>query len=488
MTLTKNDLLVLGFLLERPMHGYEISQALKVEGVEVWFEISTASIYYSLNKLRRQGIIAEARSRSSSGEKTIYHVTEYGREQFFEGTEALLDSTEPIRTEYDLGIFMLNRVPQDRAAELLEKRIAFLHQWVVELEERLEATKQHPLQQTILQHAISHAQLDIEWLMDIITKLQEADACGDTVFSMMSLTGDLQDFHLPDLLKLIASGKHNGTLLVNANSRQRSITFQQGRPHCAGSQTTVGLEKEPDQVLNDIYGIFHWQEGTFVFDQRSCPQEGCVLLDMDVNTLILTGARRLETWDIIQRIVPTSEALFEPRDTETRGEPLALLDDEQNILNTVDGFKDVTRIAREVELTEFETSKILYGLYAVGLIQAADPDKSRLRRVFREFAELMCRGAIPYRTTPEEATTCENEVNRRCEGLPVSIRNSRIEDHCDSSLRVDELAEIYRTFLQTQHTVLSERLGKEIANELRQQVLNRISPDLRATLEQYALL
>ena len=100
----------------------------------------------------------------------------------------------------------------------------------------------------------------------------------------------------------------------------------------------------------------------------------------------------------------------------------------------------------------------------------------------------MCRRAIPYRTTPEEAATCENEVNRRCEGLPVRILNSRIEDISDSSLRVDELAEIYRTFLQTQHTVLSEHLSKEIANELRQQVLSRISPDLRATLEQYALL
>ena len=45
--LTNNDLLVLGFLLERPMHGYEINLALKTEDVGIWFEISTAAIYYS---------------------------------------------------------------------------------------------------------------------------------------------------------------------------------------------------------------------------------------------------------------------------------------------------------------------------------------------------------------------------------------------------------------------------------------------------------
>ncbi|MFN2283250.1 MAG: PadR family transcriptional regulator, partial [Anaerolineae bacterium] len=72
--LTQNDLLVLSLLLERPMHGYEISQAIKAGEIEVWFEISTAAIYYSLNKLRRGGMIAEARSRGNVGEKTIYHV------------------------------------------------------------------------------------------------------------------------------------------------------------------------------------------------------------------------------------------------------------------------------------------------------------------------------------------------------------------------------------------------------------------------------
>ena len=196
----------------------------------------------------------------------------------------------------------------------------------------------------------------------------------------------------------------------------------------------------------------------------------------------------MENWEIIQHIVPSSEALFEPCDRQDQIAKLDLFNEERLILSIIDGFKDVTTIAREAELTEFETSKILYCLYSVGLVQPADPDKSRLRRVFREFAELMCRSAIPYRTTPEEATLCEQEVNQRCAALPVRIANSRIEDHTDATLQVEELAKIYHTFLQTQHTVLSERLSPEIANELRQRVLSRISPNLRETLEQYKLV
>jgi DNA-binding PadR family transcriptional regulator len=486
--LTKNDLLVLGFLLERPMHGYEINQALKEENVESWFEISTAAIYYSLNKLRRLGMIAVAQTRGSSGEKTIYHVTEHGREQFFTSMRDQIDSQQPIRTDYDLGIFMLNRLPQDQAQQLLKRRIAFLNAWRTDLEMQLEATEAHPLKQAIVHHTIALANLDIEWLTKITEQIAERETCEAPFWGLMTLRGDLQDYHLPDLIKLIASGKHSGTLVISYETETRSLTFVDGHPYCAASQVSGKSITDGDQVQHDIYELFRWQQGEYAFDQRNCPQNGCIMLNTTAFNLILDGARRLDAWDIIQRIVPSSDVLFEPLDAAERREHLTLQKKEVHILKTVDGLKDVTTLARDTHLTEFETSKILYGLYAVDLIQPANPDKSRLRRVFREFAELMCQGALPYRTTPEEATLCENEVNHRCEDLPVRINNGHIEDRTDASLQVDDLAAIYRTFLQTQHQVLGERLGQEVADELRHHVLNRINPTLRETLKTYSLL
>lgn len=486
--LTKNDLLVLGFLLERPMHGYEINQALKEENVGSWFEISTAAIYYSLNKLRRLGMIAEAHARGASGDKTIYHVTEHGREQFFAGMQEQLDSQEPIRTTYDLGIFMLNRLPQGQAERLLERRIAFLKEWRADLVAQRDAGDTHPLKQAIVRHAIALAQLDIDWLTEITEQVAEREACDAPFWGLMTLRGDLRDYHLPDLIKLIAAGKHSGTLAVTDGRKTRSLTFVDGYPHCAASLVAGKPITDPDQVQRDIYELFRWQQGEYAFDQRECPRDGCVMLTTTVPDLILEGARRLDTWDIIQRIVPSSDALFEPHEAEERRERLSLHENERRIMEMVDGFKDVTSIARAAGLTEFETSKTLYGLYAIDLIQPADPDKSRLRRVFREFAELMCQGALPFRTSPEETAACENEVNQRCRELPVRICDGHIEDTTDASLQADELAAIYRTFLQTQHTVLGERLGQEVADELRRHVLNRINPDLRETLKAYALI
>ena len=488
MKLTKNDLLVLGFLLARPMHGYEISQALKNDGVEVWFEISTAAIYYSLNKLHRLGHIAVAHSRGASGDRTIYHVTESGREQFFADMHGLLASREPVRTEYDLGISMLNRMPQDQVVPLLQTRVEFLETWIADLESRLAALGKDPLQRAILQHSMATAQLDIDWINDITTQLGTTPECEIAPAGLMTLHGELREFHLPDLMMLITSGKHSGTLTVTAEPNGRSMTFEDGVIHCVASQLAGKMVLDEKQVLRDVYECFGWQTGTYVFDQRGCPREGCLLLDVSVHTLILEGSRRLDSWEIIQRIVPTSDSLFAPTGNLGRRDELALRDDELRVLAILDGVKDITTIAGVSDLTEFETSRILYGLYLVDQVEIADPDKSRLKRVFREFAELMCRGAIPYRTSPEEASACEAEVNLRSRDLPVSIRDSRIVDRSDPSLSADALADIYRQFLQTQHAVLGKNLGRVVADELRQQVLGRISPDLRETLEHYALL
>ena len=61
--LTRNDLLVLGLLLDRPMHGYEILQQIRAADVDLWLAVSPAAIYYSLSKLHRRGLVLETRAR-----------------------------------------------------------------------------------------------------------------------------------------------------------------------------------------------------------------------------------------------------------------------------------------------------------------------------------------------------------------------------------------------------------------------------------------
>jgi DNA-binding PadR family transcriptional regulator len=488
MVITTNDLLVLGMLMDRPMHGYELIQYIKAEGITFWFNINTATIYYVLNKLHKRGLISGTRSRGGGPERSVYHLTDQGREQFFTALETGLGSEEPTYYEYDLSIYLLNKLPHPRALTLLEKRLDFLRRYEASAQEALgedQEGKTHPLRLAILERRATCAQTEREWMEGLIQQLcGEAGEMLESQHGLMILSGELRDFHFPDLIKLISSGNHDGTLTVSDGSSIRTLTFKEGQPVCATSTRVDAEVSDPDQIMNDIYDLFRWEEGSFTFDQQLGAQTGCLVLNLSTQNLILAGTRWVDNWATIQRLVPSAEAVFERRKSRVSAADLDLTSEEQTVLNSLDGIRDVAAIAQACQLTEFETSKILYGLAIVGLVQPGDLNKIRLRRLFREFAELMCKGTHPHRASPGDFS-CEVEVNKRCPNLPVRLVAGRIEDHTDPSLPVGELAQVYRSFLQTQRGVIGEWFGDQVALQLTRQVLNQISPGLRETLEQH---
>ncbi len=58
-TVTTPDLVILSLLAERPMHGYEVNAELERRQARDWVAISRPQIYYTLEKLLRQGLLTE---------------------------------------------------------------------------------------------------------------------------------------------------------------------------------------------------------------------------------------------------------------------------------------------------------------------------------------------------------------------------------------------------------------------------------------------
>lgn len=503
---TKIDLLLLGLLMDKPMHGYEINQTIKADGIDNWFNISTAAIYYSLNKLRGRGLISETKYRESGAPiRTVFRLTDAGREAFFHAMDESLGSQERTYFEYDLGIFLLNRVPKERALKLLHKRLQFLQEWAATSQSALTEAQQRgdpPLQLAILEHASSCARLEVDWINGIIQRVSGEDESETGVSSdrrLMLLSGDLANFHFPDLIRLLASGGHTGTLSVTDGRALRTVTFQGGKPVCATSEWIGGEPTNSEQgdivippsdvavaqprILNDIYDLFRWQEGHFSFDQGMGDAIECIPLNLDIDNFILGGTRWIDNWDTIQQLVPSTDTIFEIQAYPLAG--LELTGIEHQVLDSVDGTKDVAAIAAKNDLTVFETSKILYCLTAVGLLRSGDQEKIRLRRFFREFAELMCRSTLPWRDPPN-SRACEVEVNQHCEHLPIKFEMGRIQDETDPALKTEDLANLYHTFLRTQYDVIKTWFGPERVNLAFEKVSRQLSPGLQDVFSKYS--
>jgi hypothetical protein len=144
----------------------------------------------------------------------------------------------------------------------------------------------------------------------------------------------------------------------------------------------------------------------------------------------------------------------------------------------------VATLARELDLTLFEASRICYCLAAIGLLHTADLDKILLRRVFREIAELMCRSTLAWRSSPEDRA-CEEEVNEQVERFPIRLDHGRIEDQIDPQIETDELKEMYGFFLAQQYRVISRRFGRSNARDAFEQTLRQLGPELQDVAKRY---
>jgi DNA-binding PadR family transcriptional regulator len=499
VALTKIDLLLLGLLLDRPMHGYELYQQIQAEEIDSWFNVSMAGIYYSLGKLREQDLVAESRQRGSrSTRKSIYRLTEGGRATFFEAIEAQAINREKVCLGYDLVIYLLNKVPLQRAISLLEQHQSFLAGQADEVQTALAAHRSDALQQAILDHKLRYLEMERGWLADVIADIQGEGRDGSDrgtgaragqAGGLMILSGNLHHYHLPDLIRLIVSGRHSGTLTLTDGVLVRTLSFQDGQPVCATSRRS---DEPPnpslsyEEVLESICDLFRWQEGEFTFDQKMEREDWCVPLRLSAQDLILCGCRWVDNWDIIQRLIPSADTIFEMAMTDDEVKQLGLTELENEILAVVDGVKDVASIARDVGVTVFEASRAFYCLAAVGVLRTADLDKIRLRRVFREIAELMCGSTVAWRTSPGDRT-CEEEVNAETGHLPLCLSRGRIEDQAHPHLQVDELVEMYLSFLRVQLDVVSRRFGPANARQSFERTLRQLAPELQDVARRYGL-
>ncbi len=492
---TKIDLLLLGLLLDRPMHGYELYQQIRAEGIDSWFAVSMAGVYYSLGKLRDLGLVVESRQRGQrSARKSIFRLTEEGRSAFFTAMETQAVSQEDAYLDYDIVIYLLNKLPLRRAIALLEEHKASLAEKAQKVQAALTAEQMgggSPLKTAVLDHRRRYLEMECGWLSDVMRDIQgEVTGDDDRVRErqrLMVLRGNLRHFHLPDLIRLVVSGRHSGTLTVSDGVQVRTLSFEDGRPVCATS-LRHGEEpvppSSPDQTLEGLFDLFRWQEGDFTLDQELASQEWCVPLTLSAEDLILSGCRWVDNWTIIQRLVPSADTIFELGAASQRLDALALTSVEKDVVAAVDGVKDVATVARELGLTVFEASRAFYCLTAVGVLRTADLDKIRLRRVFREIAELMCGSTVAWRSLPEDRS-CEEEVNDLTEHLPLCLNRGRIEDQAEPRLKTDDLVELYRGFLRAQLDVVSRRFGRENARQSFERTLRQLAPELQDVAKRY---
>lgn len=152
------------------MHGYELRKQLSAK-LGLFWSVSFGSLYPTLKKLERRGVVVKTMSDPTSRRKQVYSITSAGEREFLEllsegATSAWEEDKFPLRLA-----FFRYLAPEARL-RLLERRKAYLEDKLDEGTRSLtRATRGRAdgYMLSLMRHGIQTTQHDIAWLETLIS-------------------------------------------------------------------------------------------------------------------------------------------------------------------------------------------------------------------------------------------------------------------------------------------------------------------------------
>lgn len=234
----------------------------------------------------------------------------------------------------------------------------------------------------------------------------------------MALNGDLSTMGLEDIFQWLAVGKKTGVLELRGPLHTKRVAFHEGRITSIWSsdpreylgqyllaynritedqlREALATQEDEQQLLGrilinrqlvteaeirrivqlkveeSIYDTFLWNMGTFEFHDGATSHQKSMLLSLDVTGIVLEGARRLDDWKRIRRIIRGGDAVMAPI-SEAIAERLPLASEDADILARLDGHKRVDQLVVDMRLPEYKINKLLFDLHEKGLVRLVNP-------------------------------------------------------------------------------------------------------------------
>ncbi|AKG37149.1 PadR family transcriptional regulator [Paenibacillus durus] len=118
-------LAILGLLLERDMHPYEMMLVMKDRAIDQITKLQMGSLYYAVDQLAKNGQIAQVEIIRSSDrpDKTIYRITDSGKTLFEQLLLQLFKKNDTLYHPMYLALAFSRHIDPDKIAKLLEERI-----------------------------------------------------------------------------------------------------------------------------------------------------------------------------------------------------------------------------------------------------------------------------------------------------------------------------------------------------------------------------
>jgi DNA-binding PadR family transcriptional regulator len=166
---------ILGFLLEEPMSGYDLKGKIE-NSVSYFFDASFGAIYPALKRLEKEKLIyKQIIQQDGKPNKNLFAITEQGREEFLRYIESPLHPTL-IRSDLLIRIFFGRHTSREKLIEwlLVEKQRASRQaEHLKSLNEKYPEMDRY--RKITLLYGIDEAQFTLEWINKELASLEKEE-------------------------------------------------------------------------------------------------------------------------------------------------------------------------------------------------------------------------------------------------------------------------------------------------------------------------
>jgi DNA-binding PadR family transcriptional regulator len=170
-------LLVLWQLYQQPMHVYRMQKLFEAEGKERIVNVrSRASLYQTIERLQRLGLVEVAETIQQEGypDRTVYAITDAGREAAQAWLREMLSETGGEYPEFIVALSMLFGLPVEEARTQLELRAERIAAQLDDSRRVLEAVPPELPRLFLLEeeYRVTMLESELNWLRGVIDDLR----------------------------------------------------------------------------------------------------------------------------------------------------------------------------------------------------------------------------------------------------------------------------------------------------------------------------
>jgi DNA-binding PadR family transcriptional regulator len=176
MTGHPQEHVILGILIKKEKHGYEIHHHFSSGLGRVWYT-GISQVYALLKRLEAaEKVISTVKMQENRPAKHIYSITSKGREAFLQWVYSPLDRIRDLRLEFLAKIFFIQELNLSGIDELISKQIHVFQEQLRVIKQKNEISEDK-FDHLVIQFRIGQIEAVLAWLQECEKYFREKKTC-----------------------------------------------------------------------------------------------------------------------------------------------------------------------------------------------------------------------------------------------------------------------------------------------------------------------